>query len=342
MWCELEGLFAAADRMLLSKRRLYLLVQVSEPACANWRKTTADDITRVMSPVCTVCHAPQGQALAGPCWPPCCEQQQWLCGHVREICTWQTQFLHTDSKSGAGEEVWENQWEWQLEKVIDNIGRRESNGVGGRGTIDEVVHNGDGGSQEDVQGMPSLCVLHQLLARGTLYWVEDLQKWDFEGQHTSKTQNRLRDFRSDFHWLQTGFDVLTQFPEWRTRCFSLPLTCLHCVHLPRLSEALRFLQGAQKELRRNRTDFVPCLMEQGTHKLLFLLAGSLPHRFIVAVDFSSELCPLDLKWKQCNWMHHHSGQWQKAFFWKHFPPLLLKDYIWCYKPASLPVGTTTK
>lgn len=157
MWCELEGLFAAADRMLLSKRRLYLLVQVSESACANWRKTTADDITWVMSPVCTECHAPQGQALAGPCWPPRCEQQQWLCGHVREICTWQTQFLHTDSKSGAGEEVWENQWEWQLEKVIDNIGRWESNGVGGRGTIDEVVHNGDGGSQEDVQGMPSLC-----------------------------------------------------------------------------------------------------------------------------------------------------------------------------------------
>jgi len=40
---------------------------------------------------------------------------------------------------------------------------------------------------------------------------------------------------------------------------------------------------------------VACFMEQGTHELLFLLAESLPHMFIVAVDFSSELCPLDLK-----------------------------------------------
>jgi len=37
--------------------------------------------------------------------------------------------------------------------------------------MDEVVHNGDGRSQEDIQGAPSLCVLHQLLARGTLSGV---------------------------------------------------------------------------------------------------------------------------------------------------------------------------
>lgn len=42
------------------------------------------------------------------------------------------------------------------EKIIDNIGSWESSGVGRGGIIDEVVHNGNGGSQEVVPGVPSL------------------------------------------------------------------------------------------------------------------------------------------------------------------------------------------
>lgn len=71
--------------------------------------------------------------------------------------------------------------------------------------------------------------------------------------------------------------------------FNLPL----CVHFLGIPKASRWLHGGQKELRRNRTDFTPCLMEHD--KLHFLLAGSLPCTFVVAVDFSSELCPQDLK-----------------------------------------------
>lgn len=109
MWCELEGLFAAADRMLISKRGLFLLAQVSEAAFANWHKSIADDITRVMSPVWTVCHVPQSCVMGtgwsllttSPCatavtlWPrkgnshltnpiPTCWQQVWSRGRSLE------------------------------------------------------------------------------------------------------------------------------------------------------------------------------------------------------------------------------------------------------------------
>lgn len=155
----LEGLFAAADQMLLSERGLYLLIQVSESAFAIWHKTIADDITRLVSP---------GLGTGWSLLALHCVQQQQLCGQVRESCTWQTQFLHTNSESGAGEAAWQNQWEWQLEKITDTIGIWERDGVGRGGIIDEVVHNGDDGSQENVQGAPNCCVLYQLLARGTL------------------------------------------------------------------------------------------------------------------------------------------------------------------------------
>lgn len=69
----------------------------SESAFAIWHKTIADDITRLVSP---------GLGTGWSLLALHCVQQQQLCGQVRESHTWQTQFLHTNSESGAGEAAW--------------------------------------------------------------------------------------------------------------------------------------------------------------------------------------------------------------------------------------------